>query len=608
MSKLVIWILAASLAGAGSILPAQAGSSINFGENSAGCGGKVLCSSDGTHGYLKNGSGRAFRASTISKWFQIDVKGKSHLKGQAAEPLRGFGGFAVVNDTGRPITKFALRIQTDAKSCANGALCNALSAQGGTGQFHFNGMLTGRDRHKCTRGNTMRDICIGDPVSAAFASNKALYSWTAKPRGAIPTGAYFLIMFSGWSGDAWAAPPDPPSIIMISKASDGSFGDPDSSAWGAQAFTADGGQVVFSTTASNLPGSSSQYVTIYIYDMPSATLTPIPTTLSIAADQGLHFGTPGQSISADGSVVGYAGGDAGGDYIYDVATQTTKMFDYGLRNAAAATISGNGRYFVYNYQSGNSLTDVLVYDRTTDTITQMLAPDGNPPDNNGCGASGVSANGRLIPLACNSDNIVSGVSGPVVYVWDQVANEFSIAAGSTDLTEGIPLGADNYTVNSPDGRYMLFDSNATDLVPGGTTGTQVFLYDRQTMVTQLVSAANDGTQSNNDEEQRAGGVSADGRFAVFRSMATNLTDNTGECDEGLQKCDQCVGSCQVYRKDLVTGDIQEISVGADGTRGNSGSMYASISPDGSHVLFHSFAENLPGAANGIQEVYLATVQ
>src|SRR4051812_32391077 len=177
MSKLVVWILAASLSGGVSVLPAQAVNSIVFGANSGSCGRTVLCSSDGTHGYLTNGKGQAFKASTISKWLQIDADGKSHLKGQGVEPLRSAGAFVAMNDTGRPITKFALRIATDKKTCAGAmaAPCNAFSAKGGTGSFHYEAMLTARDRHNCTQGKTMRDICMGDPVSASFASNKVLY-------------------------------------------------------------------------------------------------------------------------------------------------------------------------------------------------------------------------------------------------------------------------------------------------------------------------------------------------------------------------------------------------------------------------------------------------
>lgn len=322
MSNLAVGILAASFVVAISVSPAGAVNTITFGANSAHCGGSALCSSDGTHGYLANGKGQAFKASAIRKWFQIDADGKSYLKGQGALPLRGSGSFVVVNDTGRPITKFALRIKTDNKACAKNAPCSGFTAQGGTGAFRFNAMLASRDGRKCTQGKAMlRDICVGDPVSASFASNNVLYSWTAKPQGAIPKGAYFTITFSGWTSSAWAAPPDSPLIVMLSETSDGTPGNAPSyvSATG-QSWTLDSSNVVFYSDASNLPGGSSSNATLYIYNVPSGILLPIATPLPNNVE------SIGMSISGNGALVGYTGEPnlAYNNYLYDVASQTTQ--------------------------------------------------------------------------------------------------------------------------------------------------------------------------------------------------------------------------------------------------------------------------------------------
>src|SRR5439155_7441870 len=84
---------------------------------------------------------------------------------------------------------------------------------------------------------------------------------------------------------------------------------------------------------------------------------------------------------------------------------------------------------------------------------------------------------------------------------------------------------------SADGRLVAFQSDATNLVVGDTNGaTDVFVRDRQTGMTARVSVASDGTQANNVSSYPA--LSADGRFVAFQSDATNLVagDTNGTTD------------------------------------------------------------------------------
>ena len=74
---------------------------------------------------------------------------------------------------------------------------------------------------------------------------------------------------------------------------------------------------------------------------------------------------------------------------------------------------------------------------------------------------------------------------------------------------------------SKDGRYVAFYSDASNLVAGDTNrGRDVFVYDRQTGQTTRVSVANDGSQANGDSFAPA--ISGDGRYVVFSSSASNL--------------------------------------------------------------------------------------
>ncbi len=593
MNRFAISIIAPAIL-AWSLSPAEAAGTIAFGVNSASCGRAAMCSSDGTHGYLTNGKGQAFKASTIGKWFQVAVDGKSHLKGQGAEPLRGSGSFVVVNDTGRPISKFALRIQTDGKACANATPCNAFAAKGGNGTFGYDSMLTARDRHKCTQGKTVRDICVGDTVRATFASNKVLYSWTAKPQGAIPNGAYFLITFSGWTNDAWTASPTPPTIEMLSRATDSTPGDGDSVASGQQYVTPDGNQAVFSTSATNLPGSSTSNETIYMYDRTSGALTPIPTEIPNSYSNNTL-----SSISADASFAMFYTNDGWPKfYIYDVGLGTIQTVSWSsiVSYAGKAMLSRDNAYVLYQGSGAESDGYILVYNRATGATSEMLSPDGSLPDNEGCSA--LATTGQFNVVGCTSDNIIPGTS-QTLYLWDQFANTFENIERSTDGNQSVPAGYSDASISS-DARFIGFDSHAQDLVPGGTTGDQVFVFDNQTGLTQLGSAAADGTQGNETNDQQGqGNVSSDGRYVAFFSNATNLVsgvNNTGTTN-------------QLYVKDLTTGEIQQVTLATDGAPADCTSWNPTIDTSGQYVYFESCASNLsPNGNAGHWQVYLATLQ
>ena len=101
-----------------------------------------------------------------------------------------------------------------------------------------------------------------------------------------------------------------------------------------------------------------------------------------------------------------------------------------------------------------------------------------------------------------------------------------------------------------------------------------------------------------DQESQNPAISADGRFVVFRSFATNLvpndTNNLGD----------------VFVHDRKTGTTQRVSVGPDGTQGSGDGedIYPAISADGQFVAFQSISTNLvPGDTNGFSDVFVRTL-
>ncbi len=141
---------------------------------------------------------------------------------------------------------------------------------------------------------------------------------------------------------------------------------------------------------------------------------------------------------------------------------------------------------------------------------------------------------------------------------------------------------------TPDGRYVAFSSDASDLIPNDTNGTarDIFVRDLQTGTTTLVSVNAAGTGSGNHSSTFPR-ISTDGRYVAFVSLATNLvvTNDTNEP----------FGGFDIFVRDLQTGTTTLVSVNAAGTgSGNRGSaeQYWTISPDGRYVAFTSEASDL----------------
>lgn len=230
MTKCFVGVFAAFLTLLSGIPDAQAHNALTFGVNAARCGGRVMCSANGTRGYSVDGRGVAFKFSKIKRWFQIDVDGRSHLRGQLAEPDGATGSFLVVNDTPKPIKGFALILTDDFNArtpsvhmCAGpkARLCDEFNASGGSGVYRFDAELAGGDWNKCVKGKKAGRMCIGASVSADFTANKLAITWSAKRGGEIPSGAVFRIDFSGWNCNAAVEPLGSPSVVMISVDSNG---------------------------------------------------------------------------------------------------------------------------------------------------------------------------------------------------------------------------------------------------------------------------------------------------------------------------------------------------------------------------------------------------
>ena len=260
-------------------------------------------------------------------------------------------------------------------------------------------------------------------------------------------------------------------------------------------------------------------------------------------------------------------------------------------------LSGGGRFVAFessatNLVPGDTSRDggVFVRDRETGTTRRVsLGPGGVP---GGGGKPGISANGRFVAFVSTSSNLVPGDTNGrsdafVRDRWRRVTTRVSVGPGG-----GQSNGDSDWPAISADGRFVAFQSSATNLVPGDTNGAiDVFVHDRQAGTTRRASVGAGGAQAN--EFSFFSALSADGRFVVFDSAATNLVpgDTNGEWD--------------VFVRDRQTGTTQRVSIGPGGAEGDALSSVGALSADGRFVAFFSGATNLvPNDTNGVSDVFV----
>jgi Tol biopolymer transport system component len=191
----------------------------------------------------------------------------------------------------------------------------------------------------------------------------------------------------------------------------------------------------------------------------------------------------------------------------------------------------------------------------------------------------MSMDGRFVAFKSSASNLVpddtNGVSD--IFVRDCETGQTTRVSVASDGTQANAESADGFDM-SGDGRYVVFDSFASNLVAGDTNGVRdIFLHDCLTGQTTLVSVSTSGVQGNTGSERPV--ISADGRYVAFSTESSNLV------------ADDTNGRYDVYRRDLQTGETIRASVGPNGEQGNDLSGAPTISADGRYIAFHCAASN-----------------
>ena len=377
--------------------------------------------------------------------------------------------------------------------------------------------------------------------------------------------------------------------------------------------SASGFSVAFESKANNLvPRDTNRESDVFVYGMTNGRTTRVSVSTTGRQSNGESRGA---KISADGRFVAFysfASNLVPGDsnaavdiFLHERASGTTTRISVGSDEAQANSdslfpaLSADARYVAFNSAASNLVagdtngwTDIFLRDRDSwhnhqDERRQQRHPR-ERYERQACRIRGRPVCGlhllRLQPLPGNSNGTGD------IFVRDRLAGTTSRVSISTGEAQG--NGQSQEAAISATGRFVAFESEATNLVPGDTNAVfDVFIRDRDSGTTSRASVANDGSQANDHSQSLA--LSADGRFVAFSSSASNLVPNDTN------------NATDVFIRDRHTGTTRRVSLTAAGGQSNGFSLDPTLSADASLVGFASTARNLvPGDTNRKFDVFV----
>jgi len=437
-------------------------------------------------------------------------------------------------------------------------------------------------------------------------------------------------------------------------------GDPASQPAGFPAVSGDGRFVAYESWATNLDtGDTNNSLDVFVIDRDANQNGVLGEPLDVSVTR-VSLASTGQEgnghsyragISDDGQSVVFVsdatnmvpGGSTGlgGVFLVSLSDQTVRcasISNVGLQAngfCSYPVLSANGRYVAFPSNAANLIDgdtnrshDVFVFDRHGDlagatpgswgVVSRVsVSTAGEQADGNSMEGS-VSATGRFVAFASMASNLTTdGIHGPMdIYVRDRDADQDGVyderesggcvvyrESGSYD---GSPLDGVSYTpFLSADGSQLAFTSTASNLTPGDTNvQSDVFVVDRPTGVTRRVSVSSVGEQAN--AGSFGTGLSADGRFVVFNSDASNLVpqDTNGSTDVFLYDRDADENGT-LDEVGAGTWSVRCVSRNAAGDAASGTSSGGAISADGRYIAFVSNADDLTVEATyGVPQVYL----
>jgi hypothetical protein len=442
------------------------------------------------------------------------------------------------------------------------------------------------------------------------------------PIAAVVGGAAVVAL--AWTAVLSAKPA--PKTTLVSANAQGTG--PDNNESDAASISANGRFVAFHSDATDLisPASTPQ-TNVYVRDLKTKKTRIVSRGPSGNGGNGF---SDDASISGNGRFVAFASGatdllptaDANGSFdvlVADLKKGTTALVSVksgggggGNDDSTAPSINASGRFVAFGSRAtdlvaqsaGGSLDDVFVRDLKTGTTTLVSVNLAGTAGGNGDSIfPRISQDGRFVGFTSFAADLAPNDGGGSTRVFLR-----DLKKGTTALVSVNSAGTGNGNAGSGEpaisagGRFVAFNSSATDLVTLKTSSltADVFVRDMKTGTTRLVSVNLAGTDGGNGDSLSPA-ISADGRYVLFSSHATDLVANGGS------------GRSQIYVRDLKKGTTTLVSVNQDGTGPASGQSYLDadpcFTPNGKFAAFDSGASDLvTGDGNGQFDVFVRRVR
>ncbi len=371
--------------------------------------------------------------------------------------------------------------------------------------------------------------------------------------------------------------------------------------------------VTWQSAATNLvAGDTNAAPDVFVRDR--VTSTTIRASVSSAGVEG-NGNSHDPVISSDGRLVAFfsyatnlAAGDTNGApdcYLHDLTTGATTLLSANAAGQAAnggsryPAFSGNVRYVAFHSVATdfgpldvNGKRDIYLRELATGAMELVsIATDGSQADGD-CSNPVLSHDGRFVMFESFAANLAPGEANGTL---DVFARDRLLGTTVRVSVSSAGVGANAYTQLpnvTADGRFVVFNSDADNLVTGDTNGgSDVFVRDLVLGQTERVSVSSTGVQSNGYSYDAS--ISADGRWVAFPSRGINLVP--GDVN----------GVYDIFVRDRLTGTTEIATTGWAGDAADGQALYPSLSNDGRYIAFDGAATNLvPGDVNGQRDIFL----
>lgn len=377
-----------------------------------------------------------------------------------------------------------------------------------------------------------------------------------------------------------------------------------------------GRYVVFSSLATNLvTNDTNNFYDVYRHDTVTGQTVLVSANTNGMAGNGSSsqpvISTTGRFVAFGSQAPDLVIGDSNNNpdlFVRDMVTGITELVskdssgNQGNSFSQSCAISNDGRFVVFSSAASNlvpndtnNMMDIFVRDRQAGTTVRVSVDSNGVEGNANSGFlnqdMSISGNNRFVAFSSQATNLVPGDTNGLndVFVHDMqtgATTRVSIASNGAEAN-----GISSYNSLSYDGRFVAFQSAATNLVPGDTNArTDIFVHDRTLLFTIRASLSSTGVQGNADSSYPT--ISTDGRWVAFGSVSTNLVPNDGP-------------QPGIFVRDRQTGLTTVESWNMFGAPSNGISQHPAISTDGRYVGFESQSSDLvPNDTNGGHDVFL----